>query len=342
MRLALIFVGVPLLAVLTIAMLLTFEVPPMDVTQIGFRGVGIEQVDNPRIEAELAKRNQPPEELDPVEPGGPLASEAYENVQVLGDLTQDEFDHYMLSVTEWVSPEEGCGYCHNEENLAEDNVYTKIVSRRMMQMTRAINGDWEAHVGGAGVNCYTCHRGLHVPQYVWVEDDQYPAAGGFAASRNNQNLATEVAGFASLPYDALSEKLTRDDVEIRVQGDNALPYAGERGVTWQETERTYSLMIHMSQGLGVNCTYCHNSRAWYNWEQSSPARMTAWHGIEMVQNLNEEYLIPLAAELPPHRLGPQGDAPKANCTTCHQGIPKPMYGWNALSDHPKALGPPTE
>jgi len=342
MRYALL-VAIPFLFVLVLAMMSTWERPPIDSAQIGYRGTGIVQVDNPRIEADLAERNQPPEEIGSVEPSGPPASEAYENVQVLGDLTQDEFDHFMLSVTEWVSPEEGCAYCHNEDNLAEDNVYTKIVSRRMMQMTRAINDEWEAHVGGAGVNCYTCHRGQHVPEYVWVEEDHYPAAtGGMAALRNNQNYATRVAGFSSLPYDALSNLLTEDDVQIRVQADNALPYAGENGVTWQQTERTYSLMIHMSEGLGVNCTYCHNSRAWYDWEQSSPARMTAWHGIEMSQNLNEEYLIPLAAALPENRLGPKGDAPKTNCETCHQGIPKPMYGWNALSDHPKALGQVTE
>ena len=123
MRYALL-VAIPFLFVLVLAMMSTWERPPIDSTQVGYRGTGIVQVDNPRIEADLAERNQPPEELGPVEPGGPLASEAYENVQVLGDLTQDEFDHFMLSVTEWVSPEEGCAYCHNEENLAEDNVYT--------------------------------------------------------------------------------------------------------------------------------------------------------------------------------------------------------------------------
>ena len=34
------------------------------------------------------------------------------------------------------------------------------------------------------------------------------------------------------------------------------------------------------------------------------------------------------------RLGPTGDAPKANCTTCHQGAYKPLYGANMLDDYP--------
>ena len=332
-------VAIPFVFVLALAAMSTWERPPIDSTQTGYRGTGTVQLDNPRTEAKLAELNQPWESYGRVEPGGPPAGQVYENVQVLGNLSQDQFDHLMLSITSWVSPEEGCAYCHNEENLAADDVYTKIVARRMIQMTQAINAEWSDHVGGAGVNCFTCHRGQHVPQYVWVnEEHQRQATGGFAASRNNQNLATEIAGFSSLPYDALERLLTRDDSEIRVAALDALPTT-EGGVSIQHTETTYSLMINMSQGLGVNCTYCHNSRAFWDWEQSSGARVTAWHGIEMAQNLNEEYLIPLASELPDHRLGPKGDAPRVMCATCHQGLPKPMYGANALEDHPELGGP---
>ena len=333
-------VAIPFVFVLALAAMSTWERPPIDSTQTGFRGTGMVQVDNPRTEAKLAELNQVWESYGKVEPGGPPAGEVYENVQVLGALSQDQFDHLMLSITSWVSPEEGCAYCHNEENLAADDIYTKIVSRRMIQMTQTINSEWSEHVGGAGVNCFTCHRGLHVPQYVWVDEDhQRQATGGFAAKRNNQNLATPISGFSSLPYDALQRLLTKDDAEIRVAALNALPTTDGDNVAIQDTEVTYSLMIHMSEGLGVNCTYCHNSRAFWDWEQSTQARTTAWHGIEMVQNVNEEYLIPLRSALPEHRLGPKGDAPKANCSTCHQGIPKPMYGANALEDHPE-LGQP--
>ncbi len=310
---------------------------PIDSTQVGFRGTGMVQVDNPRTEAKLEEANQAPESIGSVEPGGDPAGQVYENVQVLADLSEDEFNHFMLSVTEWVSPEEGCAYCHNEENLASDEVYTKIIARRMIQMTQAINTEWGDHVNGAGVNCYTCHRGNHVPENIWVEDDR-PQAGGFSASRNGQNLASDINGKTSLPYDALSKLATSDDAIIRVAADAALPTTAG-GSSIQDTEATYSLMINMSEGLGVNCNYCHNSRAFRDWEQSSPARVKAWHGIEMVQNVNEEYLIPLASALPDNRLGPRGDAPKAQCSTCHQGIPKPMYGADMLSDHPTALKP---
>lgn len=54
----------------------------------------------------------------------------------------------------------------------------------------------------------------------------------------------------------------------------------------------------------------------------------------MARALNQEYLDPLQPVYPEHRLGPRGDAPKLNCSTCHQGIPKPLYGAAMVQDHP--------
>ena len=329
-------VAIPFVFVLALAANSNWDYPPIDSTQTGYRGTGMVQVQNPRTAAKLEEANQPAESYGAVEPGGPPAREVYENVQVLGDLSDDQFNQLMASITQWVSPEQGCEYCHNLENLASDEVYTKVVARRMIQMTQAINSEWNGHVGEVGVNCFTCHRGQNVPEYIWFDEDyQRQATGGMAANRNNQNLGLPINGSTSLPYDALKRLLTEDDVEIRVAGLNALPFVGEEGISIQETEVTYSLMIHMSQSLGVNCTYCHNSRAFFDWEQSSPLRGKAWLGIEMVQNLNADYLIPLGWTYPENRLGPKGDAPKAMCSTCHQGVAKPLYGANALEDHPE-------
>jgi len=333
-------VAIPYVFVLALAANSNWDHPPIDSNQNGFRGTGMLQVENPRVAKDLMAENQPPDELGSVPPGGGRAGDVYENVQVLGDLSEDEFNHFMAAVTQWVAPEEGCGYCHNLENLAEDNVYTKVVARRMMQMTQDINANWGDHVGGAGVNCYTCHRGQHVPEYAWAEDDYHPAwDDGFAASRNNQNRGgIDLTGYASLPYDALAKQLTKTGVEIRVQPDAALPNSDNEFNAIQDAETVYSSMMHLSKGLGVNCTFCHNSRAFANWEQSTPKRVTAWHGIQMAQHLNESYLDPLKSALPEHRLGPLGTAPKTNCATCHQGVNKPMYGANMTADHPAALG----
>jgi len=96
----------------------------------------------------------------------------------------------------------------------------------------------------------------------------------------------------------------------------------------------------MSEGLGVNCTFCHNSRSFGSWEESTPQRVTAWHGIQMARNLNKDYLDPLKATYPAKRLGPEGDAPKANCATCHQGLNKPLNGAAMLKDYAAELARP--
>ncbi|NBW89953.1 MAG: photosynthetic reaction center cytochrome c subunit, partial [Gammaproteobacteria bacterium] len=106
----------------------------------------------------------------------------------------------------------------------------------------------------------------------------------------------------------------------------------------KQAEWTYSLMVHMSESLGVNCTYCHNTRAWSSWEQSRPQRSTAWYGIRMVRNLNNGYLLPLTQVFPQHRKGPTGDVAKINCATCHQGVYKPYFGQSMAKDYPELQG----
>jgi photosynthetic reaction center cytochrome c subunit len=98
-------------------------------------------------------------------------------------------------------------------------------------------------------------------------------------------------------------------------------------------------MMHMSQGLGVNCTYCHNSQNFANWSQSRPQRVNAWYGIRMVRDINDNYITALGKTWPANRLGPAGDPKKVYCTTCHAGINKPLGGYPMLRDYPGLAGP---
>jgi photosynthetic reaction center cytochrome c subunit len=313
----------------------TYERPPVVTTQNGFRGLGMEQVYNPRLRAELVAGNIAPAPQDPVEPGPP-SSTVYDNVKVLGNVGSDQFVRLMTAITEWVSPVEGCVYCHNEENLADDSKYTKVVSSQMIQMTQHINSAWKNHVGETGVTCYTCHRGNPVPEYVWFLQPDPDQAGGFAAETQGQNHPALNVGLASLPHDPMS-RLFGDEGEIRVVTPTALP-SGNPAVI-KDAEETYGLMMHISGALGVNCTYCHNTRSFASWEMSTPQRTTAYHGIGMVRDLNQNYLAQLQPLLPPERLGAAGDAPKVTCMTCHQGAYKPLFGANMLKDYPE-LGAP--
>jgi photosynthetic reaction center cytochrome c subunit len=311
------------------------ERPPMETTQIGYRGTGMEQVTNPRLLAAEADKHVAPPAQPPVPSDGPKASQVYQNVKVLGDLSVGEFTRLMVAMTAWVSPEQGCNYCHNPQNLADDSIYTKVVARRMIEMTQHINGNWKTHVANTGVTCFTCHRGKPVPEEVWFVPPLDRQAPRMAGSRAGQNAPAPAAGLASLPYDPFTPYLLRED-NIRVAGPAALPDGHVASI--QSTEATYALMMHMSEGLGVNCTFCHNSRAFSSWQESTPQRVTAWHGIRMARDLNTEYLEPLTSTFPANRLGPTGDVAKINCATCHQGANKPLKGAAMLQAHPELAG----
>ncbi len=341
MKYALGLIGVVAAALLTAAMLLTagWTRPPVLATQTGYRGTAMLQLANPAAEALLKLANTLPDPVDKASPDGERATAAYKNVQVLTDLSADQLNRVMIAITEWVAPQQGCSYCHNTENLADDGLYTKVVARRMLQMTRHINMDEKAHVADTGVTCYTCHRGNPVPTNIWFNNPGAPHAGGFASTNNGMGHPNAVNGSTGLPQDPLTPLLTAPAAgpdSIRVVATQALPEGV--GASIQSAELTYALMIHMSKSLGVNCTFCHNTRAFSQWPESRPQRVTAWQGIQMVRDLNSNFLEPLQSKFPATRLGPMGDGPKLDCATCHQGVSKPLYGASLAKDFPELGG----
>jgi photosynthetic reaction center cytochrome c subunit len=320
--------------VLAVGLLAGCERPPVDTVQRGFRGTGMVEVYNPRTVARQIPANQAPVAQPPAVaiPGGPTAGKTFQNVKVLGDLGVGEFSRLMVAMTAWVSPAQGCTYCHAADNMAADTVYTKIVARRMLEMTRQINSQWKTHVVETGVTCYTCHRGQPVPAKVWFSPEVQRQAGLTAGNNGLQNSPALSVALASLPYDPYTPFLQQAN-EIRIAGTRPLQ-SGNRNST-KQTEFTYGLMMHMSDALGVNCTFCHNTASFGNWETSTPQRTTAWYGIRMTRELNNQFLTPLTSTFPKQRLGVNGDVAKINCATCHQGAFKPLYGAPMAKDHPE-------
>ena len=308
------------------------ERPSMDSAQGGYRGTGMAQISNPRLNAARDATQPLPAAIPAAAAGGPLAKEVFKNVPLLGELSVGEFTRTMLAITAWVAPKEGCAYCHaNGEDLSSDKLYTKVVARKMLEMTRHINVDWKAHVADTGVTCYTCHRGQPVPAQVWFTDPGPKRAGGASADSAGQNHPAVQAGLSSLPFDPLTPFLLQD-TPIRVVSQAALHSGNAANI--KQTEWTYGLMTYVSQSLGVNCTHCHNSRSFTEWAQSPPARTVAFHGFRMTRDLNKNFLEPLTTTFPAQRLGPGGDAPKVGCATCHQGVNKPLHGAPLLKGHP--------
>lgn len=313
------------------------ERPPVDVVQHGYRGTGMQQVYNPRTLQTQADLNVAPPAI-PLPPAeGPKAEQVYQNVQVLKDLSAAQFATFMVSMTNWVAPKEGCSYCHNLNNLADDSLYTKRVARRMIDMTRFINGNWETHVAQTGVTCYTCHRGQNIPSQFWFTKKDQPYGSNFLGDKSGQNTPDQDVNWSSLPFDPFTPFLLKD-LPIRVSATTALPTGNRQSI--KQAEWTYGLMTHMSQSLGVNCTYCHNTRSFQDWKGNPTQRVTAWHGIRMVRSLNVDHMTPLTNEFPAHRKGELGDVAKVNCGTCHQGAYKPLYGAPMLKDYPVLQGTP--
>ncbi len=327
-------------AFVALAILTGCERPRPISEQTGYRGTGMVELANKRENVKLAALNALPEASPKADSTGPKAGSLYKNVQVLGDQSVGEFTRTMLAMTSWVAPNEGCNYCHKAgEDFATDALYTKVVARKMLSMTGKINADWGKHVGETGVTCYTCHRGNNIPKDVWYSAADPGTVKGFTGWKYGQNTPVAANGYSSLPLDSLSSYLANDG-QVRVQGATALPanYAvppmGNKA-SIANTEWSYSLMMHMSNSLGVNCTFCHNSRDFSNWNDSTPQRVTAWHGLRMVRDVNNGYLTPLESTFPANRKGPLGDVAKVGCATCHQGVNKPLNGASILADYPE-------
>jgi photosynthetic reaction center cytochrome c subunit len=304
------------------------ERPPMQSTQQGYRGTGMVGIKNPRAAA--AQQSALPDVPPPIPGDGPKAKDAFQNVKLLGDLTVAEFTRHMLAITQWVAPEQGCVYCHDLANLADDGKYTKVVARRMIEMTRHVNADWKQHVVETGVTCFTCHRGAPVPQHIaFAPAPPKGNRGGVALGNDGgQNKASPSVGLSSLPYDPISPYLV-STAAVRVNTTTALPSGNHASI--KQAEHTYALMMHISESLGVNCTFCHNTRSFASWE-GPPQRVTAYYGIRMAQDLNTAYLGSLGTTLPRERLGPTGDVAKVGCGTCHQGVNKPLGGLAMAKD----------
>jgi hypothetical protein len=81
------------------------------------------------------------------------------NVQVLGAAPIPETMQSFVQALGLLD-KGTCAYCHVEDR-ASDEKRPKQVARRMITMTRAINGTFPD--GQQHVTCYTCHRGNTKP-----------------------------------------------------------------------------------------------------------------------------------------------------------------------------------
>ena len=300
-------------------------------------------------ETERTAVNQAPPSLPPVGTGGPTAGEVYKNVPVLADVGAAEFMRLQTAITAWVSPKEGCSFCHAGADYASDAKPEKAAARVMLQMTRHLNADWSKHVAGAGVTCYTCHRGQPVPAEIWFPSTPPPRNPFLAPQDNWRESADTVRKFFP---DASYAEYLYDDEPIAVQSTTVEPSGTVSSRV--EAKRIYEMMMTISDGIGVNCGYCHNTRNFQSWAESTPYRWVGYDALGLVRDLNRNYLRQLATlvpqtrtlttetrlpVLPARQSGPQLGNGLVLCGTCHLGITKPLNGVNMVHDYPELTGP---
>lgn len=324
------------LAAIAVGLCFTLEGLPVHGTQLGFRGTGMIVDYVPRFERREIALNRLDVAFPPVTPAGRPAQAVYKNIQVLKNVDANDFLRLMAAMSTWVAPTIGCSYCHSAVNMADDKIYEKSIARHMIEMTRYINTNWRSHVGAAGVTCNTCHRGHGAPANVWFVAPPPGGVSRIAESDVGQNLPAPAAGDTSLPYDPFTPFFLQAS-PIRVSSTTPLPRGDRASI--DQTDWTYALMVHFSDSLGVSCIFCHNSRAFEEWDQGTPNRLTAWHGIAMVRDLNQTFMQPITGIFPAGRRGPYGDVAKINCATCHMGAYEPFYGASNLTSYPELMGP---
>jgi photosynthetic reaction center cytochrome c subunit len=205
-------------------------------------------------------------------------------------------------------------------------------------MVRDMNANWE-HVRPSGVSCYNCHRGNNVPLYKWAKAEHEPAPGAILGDPDPWNAQEQTIRefFPQEPY----ERYLLDGEQIRgLQARQAI--TSDERMSLHDGEQVYLLMMQMADALNVNCTYCHNSRAFYDWRQGTPMHTAGYYGIEMTVHLNQTYFRDLHEIVPPEREGPLGDAYKPNCMTCHVTQPRPFDGMSWVDQYPGLVGQPAE
>jgi hypothetical protein len=104
--------------------------------------------------------------LLPLLVGGGFARADFKNLQVLPKtIGKDELKTLMKAQTKALGVE--CDFCHETPDMASDKNPSKVVARKMMQMTQLINDKWikgvvdhaEKHL----ITCGTCHQGHNSP-----------------------------------------------------------------------------------------------------------------------------------------------------------------------------------
>jgi photosynthetic reaction center cytochrome c subunit len=232
--------------------------------------------------------------------------------------------------------------------IASKDPQLQAITRAMTDMTQAINTRWRNHVGAGGVTCFTCHRNQAIPPETWFPRAPKETPAMFARSENWNESAQTVRNF--FPDNGWALYFLQNE-PIHVQSKTAL----RSGTVAPQlvAKRVYEFMMQMSDGIGVNCGYCHNSRALADWSQSTPNRWVGYDAIRMTRDIDQhflfnpahwvlqsrEYLKQNTLVIPADRRVAAQAPGLVVCATCHYGHTKPDFGTVAVKNYPATRAP---
>jgi photosynthetic reaction center cytochrome c subunit len=321
---------------------------PLPGRQLGWRASSLVQFAPDPWQA--ARQDVPAPTLAAVPDDPRPASAVYRNVKVLNDVNAGDFMRLQAAMTAWVSPRQGCGYCHVAGDWASDAKPQKAAARVMLAMTRHINSTWSTHVGPQGVTCFSCHEGQPVPRDVWYQSPPRRTPTMVEPEEDWDEAARTVHAF--FPNEGYEEYLLQDTPGL-VQSQTDHPTKQSSNLV--AVKRLYEMMMQMSDDIGVNCGFCHNSRAMFDWSQSTPNRWVGLGGIKLTRDINRNYIVGLSSILPLSRLRVDADQPwslprreqgwqagngLAGCATCHHGAPQPKVGVGLAARFPTLMAEP--
>ena len=195
------------------------------------------------------------------------------------------------AITAWVAPRaRAATTATTPENLADDSMYTKVVARRMMQMTQHINTDWKTARRPTPASPATpATAASRCPANVWFTRRRRTTSANFIGDKAGQNTPADSggAGLAAVrPVHALPAGRRRP---IRVDGTTALPtgnaasHPADRADLRPDDAHVDSRWASTAPTATTRATSATGTAA-------PPQRATAWHGIRMVRDLNNDYI----------------------------------------------------
>lgn len=100
--------------------------------------------------------------------GDAPVEQRHPNIQVLKGMPESQ----LIPTMQFIAASLGvnCAYCHvntgGKWEFEKDDKKNKLTARRMIQMTLDINKGNRDVLGGAGVSCFTCHKGMTEPANI--------------------------------------------------------------------------------------------------------------------------------------------------------------------------------